>query len=225
MNWQHTFVRFFKLTFTALLGFGIGLSTLSGQTTVSGYAQPNLIKTLQMVPPNQSVTFPFWVDQTTSFSMTVSSLIKNLGIQLIDPTGSVFVFGQAPSDRLTSNIYPDPQSVPDAPGAHYYLNLENPVKGQWSLAINAPGAVSAITSIPLQINFNNQVAPVIFGGGGTLTLGSNVSFGMTVLDGTNKVANPQINATLVRLDGFTTLHRGIRMAKRGCPREAPLKRR
>lgn len=72
-----------------------------------------------------------------------------------------------------------------------------------SLAITSPGALSSLATIPIQINFNNQVAPLIFGGGGTSTLGSNVSFGMAVLDGTNKVANLQINAALLRLDDPT----------------------
>jgi hypothetical protein len=36
-----------------------------------------------------------------------------------------------------------------------------------------------------------------------LSLGSYVSFGMAVLDGTNKVANLQISGTLVRLDDPT----------------------
>lgn len=205
MNWQHVFYRFFKLTLTTLVGFGISLSTLSGQDVVSGYTQSNLTKTLQIVPPSQSVTFPFWMDQTSSFSMTVSSLIKNLGIQLIDPNGSVFVFGQAPSATFKSIIYPDPQTVPEAPGAHYYLNFENPVKGQWSLAINAPNTLSSLASIPVQINFNNQVGPVLFGGGGSSVLGSNVSIGMAVIDGMDKVANLQINATLFRLDGPSVL--------------------
>lgn len=203
MNWQQLFTRHFNLLLETLVVFGINSSVLSGQETVSGYTQPNLIKTIQMVPPNQSLAFPFWVDQTTSFSMTVSSLIKNLGIQLIDPNGSVFVFGQALSDSFKTRIYPDPQTVPDAPGAHYYLNFENPVKGQWSLTINTPNTLSSLTSIPLQINFNNQVGPVIFGGGGSSPLGSNISFGMAVVDGVNKVGSLQISAMLIRLDDPT----------------------
>jgi hypothetical protein len=153
-----------------------------------------------MVPPSQTLSFSFWVDQTTSFSMTLSSLVKNLGVQLNAPGGAVFVFGQPATDQFQSSLYPDPQTVPDAPGAHYYLNFENPAKGQWSLLINAPAALSSTISIPIRVGFNNQVAPVLFGGGGSSPMGSNVSFGLSVLDGTNKVGNPQINATLFRLD-------------------------
>jgi hypothetical protein len=137
--------------------------------------------------------------------MIVSSLMKNLSIQLIDPNGSAYVFGQPPSGTFSSNIYPDPQTVPEAPGAHYYMNIETPVKGQWRLAINAPNALSSLTSIPVQINFNNQVGPVLFGGGGSSTLGSNISFGMAVVDGVNKVGDLQVSAMLFRLDDPTVL--------------------
>lgn len=200
MRWQINFTRFFKMLLTAFAGLEISSFVLYGQESVSSYAQPTLIKTLQICPPGQSLAFPFWVDQTTSFSVTVSSLIKNLGIQLIDPNGATYVFGQQPTANFESNIYPDPLIVPDAPGANYYLNVETPAKGQWSLAINTPSVQSSLTSIPLQINFNNQVAPVIFGGGGSSPMGSNISFGMAVVDGGNYVGNLQISAMLFRSD-------------------------
>jgi len=201
MNRQtKTINRFSKPVFAVIAWLGICTSVLYGQETVSSYAHPNLITTLQIIPPSQSLTLPFWVDQTTSLSITVSSLIKNLGVRLVDPNGTIFIFGQPPTANFNSTIYPDPLTVPDAPGAHYYLNVETPAKGQWNMAINTPSTLSSPTSIPIQINFNNQVAPVLFGGGGSLPLGSNVSFGMAVVDGASKVGNVQISANLFRLD-------------------------
>lgn len=187
------------------LYFSVGLlsTSMMAQDNVSGYTQPNLVRALQLRPPEQTLSTPFWVDQTSAFSMTVSSLVKNLGLQLIDPNGTTFVFGQPNSDQFQSSLYPDPQTVPEAPGAHYYLNIETPAKGQWTLKIDAPTALTALMSIPLQISFNNQVGPVLFGGGGSKSLGSNVSFGLAVMDGTAKVGNLQITAILVRLDDPT----------------------
>ena len=173
---------------------------LNAQDTNSVYTQPRLQNFLQMVPPDQSVSYPFWVDQTTSCSIAVSSIAKNLGIQLKDPNGHLFLFGQSDSAYFQSSLSPDPVAYPDAPGINYYINLGTPAVGKWTMQIMAPTVPDLVLTLPVQIVFNNQVGPVLFGGGGVTSIGSAVSFSLAVVDGTGKVGNPQISATLFRLD-------------------------
>ena len=188
-----------------LLGCSLSSSFAYAQDGVSAYAQSNLTKDLRMVPPSQTVSYSFWVDQTDSFSLSLASVIKNLNIQLVDPKGTIFVFGQTPSDQFQSLIYPDPQMVPDAPGAHYYLNIGSPARGQWALQIVAPNVPNSTLITPFNITFNNQVGSILTGGAASAPLGSQLAFGMAVLDGTNKVGSLQINSILYRLDDPTVL--------------------
>ena len=176
---------------------------LNAQDTGSAYTQPHLQKYLQMVAPDQSVSYSFWVDQTASCSITVSSIAKNLDIQLKDPSGTIFVFGQPGSTSFQSSLDPDPVVYPDAPGANYHLDLGTPAVGQWTLQITAPTVPNPVLTLPIQIAFNNQVGPVLFGGGGSGSVGSLFSFSLAVMDGIAKVGNLQISATLFRLDDPT----------------------
>lgn len=187
----------------AIMGFGIMAMPLAAQNSVSGYTQPILTKSLRLDAANQVIPFVFWVDQTTSLSVMVSSLMKNLELTLKSPLSVVFTFGQPVADQFQCYVNPDPLVVPDAPGAHYHMDLTNPTTGQWTLQITAPTPSVSAVMIPVRIAFNNQVAPVLFGGGGSHPLGEPVSFSVAILDGTAKVANPQINARLYRMDDAT----------------------
>jgi hypothetical protein len=203
MIMKKSWERLFTLCVGFILSFGYQASKLSAQNAASGYVQPALVKTLQMSPPNQSLSFPFWVDQTTSISVTVSSLAKDLMIQLVDPRGIVFVLGQPSGNQFQSGLYPDPQTNPTVPGAHYFMDVESPSIGQWTLTIASPNSPAFTYFIPIRVNFNNSVGPVLFGGGGSFLLGKAVPFGLAVLDGSTKVSNLQITATLFMLDDPT----------------------
>lgn len=169
----------------------------------SAYIQGAFIKVLQIEPGIQSLNLPFWVDQTTSFSLTASSLAKNLSLRLVDPNGTVFVHGAPNSDQFQNLINPNPQQFPDAPGAHYYMNLENPTAGQWMLQISVPSASTSTIPVNLNFSFKNQVGPVLSGGGGSRPLGTPLAFSVAVMDGSAKVNNLQIDALLYRLDDIT----------------------
>jgi len=184
------------------VGLGLG-PCLFGQGTSSLNALPNLVRTLQIPPQGQTLSFPFWVDQTTSCNVTLSSVLKNLGMTLTDPTGNIYVFGQPGSDAFQSSLYPDPVAVPAAPGAYYGMYLGNPLVGQWTLTITAPTIQTAVLTLPVRIAFNNQVGAVLFGGGGTKPLGQAIALAVAVMDGATTVANPQVTATLYRLDDST----------------------
>lgn len=173
---------------------------LSAQATVSAYTQPVLQTYLQITPPTQSISYTFWVDQMDACSITVSSIVKNLGIQLTGPTGAVFTFGQVGALSFQSVLYPDPQTYPDAPGANYYMDLGTPAVGQWTIRITVPNVQASVVTLPLNILFDNSVGPVVVGGGGNCTLGGAIPFSAAVMDGDAKVTNLQINATLYRLD-------------------------
>jgi hypothetical protein len=151
---------------------------------------------------SQTVSYSFWVDQTDSLSMTVSSLAKNLSIALVGPEITTFTFGQSISGQFQSFINPDPLLVPDAVGANYHLDLTSPVKGQWTIRIQSPSVMSSPLTLPLRIGFNNQVAPVLFGGGNG-PVGKPVPFSLAVMDGTIKVNSLQISAMLYGLDDLT----------------------
>jgi hypothetical protein len=185
-----------------LVGLGLG-PCLFGQGTSSLYAQSNLVRTLQIPPQGQTLSFPFWVDQTTSCNVILSSVLKNLGMTLTDPIGNIYVFGQPGSDAFQSSLYPDPAVVPNAPGANYGLYLGNPLVGQWTLTVTAPTIQTAVLTLPARIAFNNQVGAVLIGGGGTKPLGQAIALAVAVMDGTTPVANPQVTATLYRLDDST----------------------
>jgi hypothetical protein len=186
----------------AFLVAGTWVLNLSAQDLASGYTQPSFVKTLRMESPNQAISYPIWVDQTDSLSMTVSSLVKNLSIRLVGPGSVVFTFGQPVLDQFQCSVSPDPQIVPDATGANYLMDLANPIKGQWTLQIQTPATPSSPLSLPMHITFNNQVGPVLFGGGNA-PVGKPVSFSLAVMDGIAKVGNLQITATLFRLDDPT----------------------
>jgi hypothetical protein len=200
MIMKKTWERLFTLCVGFVFSFGYQGSKLSAQSAASGYIQPSLVKTLQMSPPNQSLSLPFWVDQTISLSVTVSSLAKDLLIQLVDPQGAVFVLGQPSGNQFQSGLYPDPQTTPTAPGAHYFMDVENPSIGQWTMTIASPNPPAFTYFIPVRVNFNNPVGPVLFGGGGSFLVGRAVPFGLAVLDGNSKVRSLQISASLYRLD-------------------------
>ncbi len=180
-----------------------GVEAQTTSQTSSGYVQGSFIKALRMDPGIQSMNFPFWADQTTSFSLTVSSLAKNLSLRLVDPQGSVFVHGSPNTEQFQNLTNPDLQKFPDVPGAHYYMNLENPIAGQWNLQVSVPVALT--TPIPIHINLalKNQVGTILSGGGGSRPLGSTLAFSVAVLDGVNKVNNLQISASLYRLDNLS----------------------
>ncbi len=199
-EWQK---RLFRLCAGFILAFGSLAIQLSAQETTSGNLQPILVNALQMSPPNQTLSFPFWVDQTTSISITISSLAKDLMIQLVDPKGVVFVLGQPSGNQFQSGLYPDPQTTPSVPGAHYFMDLESPSIGKWTVTIASPNLPAFTYFIPIRVNFNNSVGPVLFGGGGSFLIGKAVPFGLAVLDGTTKVSNLQISANLHRLDDPT----------------------
>lgn len=190
-------------------------SRLSAQDTASAYTQPFFQKYLQIPPPAQSISYAFWVDQMDSCSITVSSILKSLGIQLTDPTGTVFTFGQTGVPSFQSVLYPDPLAYPDAPGANYYMNLETPAVGQWSMQITVPAAQASVVTLPMSVLFGNAVGPVVVGGGGSCTLGQAIPFSAAVMDGTAKVSNLQINATLYRLDVTTTSPMSVTFADDG----------
>lgn len=172
---------------------------LSAQDVTATYSQPSLQEHLQISSSEQSVSYRFWVDQTTFLAMTVSSLEKHLSIRMVGPDGAIFSFGQPIPDQFQCYVNPDPQLVPDAPGANYHMDLTNPVIGQWTLQIQAPTIISSPVTLPLRITFNNQVGPVLFGGGDS-PVGKPVSFGLAVMDGTTKVTSLQVDAVLYRLD-------------------------
>jgi hypothetical protein len=203
MIMKKSWERLFTLCVGFILSFGYQASQLSAQNAASGYIQPALVKTLQLSPPNQTQSFPFWVDQTTSISVTVSSLAKELMIQLVDPQGVVLVLGQPSGNQFQSGLYPDPQTTPTAPGAHYFMDVEGPSTGKWTLTIASQNPPAFTYFIPIRVNFNNSVGPVLFGGGGSFLIGKAVPFGMAVLDGSTKVSNLQITATLFMLDDPT----------------------
>lgn len=178
---------------------------LNAQGTGSAYTQPRFQKYLQMVQPDQSISYSFWVDQTTSCSIVVSTIVKNLGIQLKDPNGNLFLMGQPDSQPFQSSLSPDPMTYPDAPGANYYINLGTPSVGQWTLRIMTPTAPDPILTFLIQMAFNNQVGPVLIGGGRSGPVGNLFPFTLAVMDGLAKVGNLQINAMLYRLDDPATL--------------------
>jgi hypothetical protein len=214
-----TTFRIVQLGIRALLGVAcicsISAVGLKAQGMDSGYTHPSFIKTLLIVPPAETVSWSFWVDQTTSLSMTMSSLVKNLTVKLINPSGVVFTHGQPVLNQFECALSPDPLTVPDAPGANYFMDLENPMIGLWTLQIMDPVAPASNVTIPLRIAFNNQVGPVLFGGSGNYTVGSNVSFSVAVMDGNAKVSTPQISATLHRLDDHSVTPVSVSFADNG----------
>lgn len=179
------------------------LKAQSSVPSSSVYSQGTFVKAVQIGSGVQSLNFPFWVDQTVSFSLTASSLAKNLSLRLVDPNGNVFVHGAPNSDQFQNLVSPDPQEFPDAPGANYYMNLENPTVGHWSLQISIPSASTALIPINLNFAFKNQVGTVLSGGGGIHPLGTSLAYSVGVMDGIAKIGNLQVTATLFRLDDFT----------------------
>ena len=176
---------------------------LNAQETTSAYTQPCFQKYIQMVAPDQSIIYSFWLDQTDSCSITLSCIAKNLSIQVKDPNGNTFVFGQSENTAFQTTLYPDPMAFPEAPGANYYMTLSTPVVGQWTLLVSAPTVPTPVLTLPVRIAFNNQVGPVLLGGGGSGSIGNPLPFSLAVIDGTAKVSNLQIEATLLRLDDPT----------------------
>jgi len=188
-----------------ILAIGNRVIQLSAQEATSVSRQPTLVKLLKMSPSNQTLSFPFWVDQTSSISITISCLTKDLAIQLVDPKGAVFVLGQSASNQFQSGLYPDPKTTPTAPGAHYFMDVECPSIGKWTLTIASPNSPAFTYFIPVRVNFNNSVGPVLFGGSGSIPIGRTVPFGLAVLDGNTKLSKLQISAAIFMLDDPTVI--------------------
>lgn len=178
--------------------------SLKAQAVASGYTQSSFVKTLCIQPPSQAVTFSVWVDQTDFLSMTISSLVNDLSIRLVGPSGVVFTFGQPVIDQFQCYVTPDPQQFPYVVGANYHMDLANPILGQWAIQIQSPTALASPISLPARITFSNQVGPVI-NGGRNGPVGKPVPFSLAVIDGAGKVNSFQINATLHRLDDPTII--------------------
>ena len=149
----------------------------------------------QLAPGTPSISRPFIVDATASFSVSLTAPSQTLRVALVAPNGVQYVVGDPAAPGFESGFFPiDSQTT--TPGATYLGTVGNPLPGTWALEVSETVGPNATIDVVVVIMFDNAVRLVLVGGGDSFPIGADVRLALVLFDGATKGRNLTIQSKL-----------------------------
>lgn len=169
---------------------------------------PSCAQTVSAVPTNiQHFRLPtdinpsvvsIQIDRAMSVAFFFPSSKKDHAVYLKDPSGRLLNPFDVNQQVVQAFISPDPQISPSESLYVYNFTIDNPAPGAWELRIDNAVASASVSGSYLQMLIHNPVAAYMTIAPLVIKTNGQATTALVVVDGTSKLTNVQITATLVK---------------------------
>jgi hypothetical protein len=174
-----------------LLASTVDAQTEERESAAAAIAQ----QAFELTPAAPSVSRPFAVDATASFSVSLTAASQTLAVTLVAPNGARFTVGDSTSAAFDSGMFPIASTV-TTPGATYLATVNNPTTGNWLLQVSDTLGRTTPLDVVALIMFNNAVRLALAGGGETFPIGADIRLAAVLFDNADKSRNLTIQSRL-----------------------------
>jgi hypothetical protein len=149
----------------------------------------------QLTADARTASRPIMIDSTPAFYLQVIAASQTLNVSIVGPDGRRYTVGDAATADAETAYVPINAAKPSG---EYFINVNNPIAGTWTLQVTEPGPLSAPLDVLASTNLANNRLLVLAGGGDDFPAGSDIRLSLAAFDNMTKLRNVAIDAKLFR---------------------------
>ena len=136
----------------------------------------------------------FWIDTNEAVTFTLPAERRDLRLLFRDPKGLMWEIAA-----------PTTEAGPSPSGTLYGARIERPEAGAWTLTVSSQDPLPEYSTALLRIDYANPVQARLSLPKGTFLSGEAIPVSLELLEGTARVKNLTVTATLARLEDTAVL--------------------